>query len=102
MTRGDIWWGDFPDFGRRPCLVLTRSSAIQVLRRVVVVPATTRIRGAPSEVLLDQDDGLPRECVLSFDNLETIPKAWLVERICVLRGERLVEVCRTLNRVLGC
>ena len=70
MSRGDICWVTLPDEGkRRPVLVLTRNEAIPVLKRVVIAYLTTRIRGFPIEVRLDADDGLPRECVVNFDNL---------------------------------
>ncbi len=72
------------------------------MHSVVAVPATSTVRGAPSELLLDEDDGMPRECVLSFDNITHVRKSMFVERICALRGERLAEVCRTLDRATGC
>jgi len=56
------------------------------LRRVLVVPATTMIRGAPSEVLLTEEDGMPRLYALSLDNVTTLPKSHLTERICRLRA----------------
>lgn len=102
MNRGEVWWVEVPGDVRRPHLVLTRQSAIGVLTKVMAVPATRRIRGAPSELLLDEDDGMPSECVLSFDNIATLRKSLFVERICALRGERLIEVCRTLDRATGC
>ncbi len=102
MTRGEVWWGEHPEAGRRPYLVLTRQEAIRVRRRVVVVPATRTIRGIATEVLLTEDDGMPRSCVLSLDNVMTMPKALLTERICRLRGERMIEACRALQLATGC
>lgn len=101
MNRGDVWWVESPK-GRRPHLILSRQAAIRFLDRLIAVPATTTIRGIPSELALDEDDGMPRECVLSFDNIRSVPKSLFVERICSLRGERLIEVCRTLDRATGC
>ncbi len=97
-----MWWGEDPDAGRRPFLILTRESAIPVLQRLVAVPATRTIRGAPTEVILDEDDGMPDRCALSFDSVTTVPKALLTERICRLRVDRLAEVCRTLEIATGC
>ena len=97
-----MWWGEDPDAGRRPFLILTREAAIPVLQRVVAVPATRTIRGAPTEVLLDEDDGMPARCALSFDNVTTVPKTLLTERICRLGLDRLAEVCRTLGIATGC
>ena len=102
MTRGEIWWVEHPEAGRRPCLVLTREAAIPILRRLVVVPATRTIRGIPTEVVLDVEDGMPERCVLTFDNLATVPKAHLTERICRLGVDRLAEVCRALRAATAC
>lgn len=102
MNRGEIWWVEAPELGRRPYLILTRQPAIDVLNAVLSVPATRRIRGAPSEVLLDTDDGMPEPCALSFDNIATMPKAFFVERICRLRVEKLDEVCGVLAIATGC
>jgi mRNA-degrading endonuclease toxin of MazEF toxin-antitoxin module len=41
-------------------------------------------RGVASEVPLGPDDGLPRDCALSLDNLRTVPRAQLAEPIVAL------------------
>jgi mRNA interferase MazF len=102
VTRGEVWWAEHPDAGRRPFLVLTREAAIPVLRRVLAVPATRTIRNIPTEVVLDLEDGMPERCALSFDNVTTLPKALLTERICRLGVDRLVEACRALRIATGC
>jgi mRNA-degrading endonuclease toxin of MazEF toxin-antitoxin module len=83
-------------------MILSRQSSISVMQRVVAVPATRTIRGGPSELLLDEDDGMPSECVLAFDNITNVSKALFVEHICTIRGERLAEVCRAIERTTGC
>ncbi|MGH2734466.1 MAG: type II toxin-antitoxin system PemK/MazF family toxin [Actinomycetota bacterium] len=102
MNRGEVWWAEHPDAGRRPYLILTRQGAIPVLTRLLAVPATRTIRRIPTEVLLDQGDGMAKECALAFDNLATIPKSLFTERICRLRAERLDEVCRAMRLATGC
>jgi mRNA interferase MazF len=102
VTRGEVWWAEHPEAGRRPFLILTREAAIPVLTRVLAVPATRTIRNIPSEVLLSEDDGMPERCALSFDNVTTLPKALLTERICRLGVERLTEACRALKIASGC
>lgn len=102
MNRGEVWWVEQPDAKRRPYLVLTRSRAIPALQRVLAVPATTTIRGIRTEVPLDERDGLPRPCVLSFDNVETVPKWGFVERITTLRESRIGEVCDALAAATDC
>ncbi|CAN5726425.1 hypothetical protein BH18ACT15_BH18ACT15_03640 [soil metagenome] len=78
MRRGDVIWADLgPPAGRRPTLVLTRDVAIPVLSAVVVAPISRTRRGIASEVKLGVDEGLPRECAASCDNLLTVPKMLL-------------------------
>lgn len=102
MNRGEIWWLEHPEAGRRPVCILSRQAAIPVLANVLVVPATRTIRSIPSEVPLGPDDGMPAECVLSFDNVATVPKALLTERITALAPERLDELCTALGVATGC
>jgi mRNA interferase MazF len=46
-----------PPDKKRTGVVLTRESAIGYLSTVTVVPVTTTIRGVPSEVVLNEDEG---------------------------------------------
>ena len=102
VNRGEVWWAEHPEAGRRPFLVLTRQAAIPVLDRVLAVPATRTIRDIPTELLLDEDDGMPERCALSFDNITTIPKALLTELITKLPMGKLEEVCRALRAATAC
>ena len=102
MNRGEVWWYELPDFGRRPGCILTRQVAIPGLNSVLVAPATRTLRGISSEVRLGPEYGKPDGCVLSFDNLVTVPKVLLVERICELGSERLPELCAALDAATGC
>ena len=45
---------------------------------------------------------MPRTCVTSIDNLSTIAKGQLVERITVLGPAKMDEVCRALNATVAC
>lgn len=102
INRGEVWWADIPEAGTRPVLVLSRQAAIPVLNRVVVVPATRRIRGIPTEVELGPEDGMPERCALSFDNVVTLSKTFLTSRICSLSPARLAAVCRAWSAVVDC
>lgn len=102
VNRGEVWWAELPGVGRRPVMVLTRQGAIDVLTSVLCVPATRTIRGIPTELELDEDDGMPSACALSFDNLATVPRSMLTTRICRLGSERLAEVCHCLKVAAGC
>ena len=102
MNRGEVWWLEHPDAGRRPACILTRQAAIPALRAVLIAPATRTVRGIPSEVLLGRDDGMPEDCALSFDNLTTVPKALLTERITRLTPAKLADLCAALDVATGC
>lgn len=102
VKRGEMWWVELPDQKARPYLVLTRNAAIPVVDRVIAVPATSSIRNIPSELVLGTSDGMSRDCALSFDNIETIPKWAFRDRISALRAPRLAEVCSALAIATGC
>jgi len=87
---------------RRPFLVMTRSAAIPVLHSVLAAPITRTIRDIPTELKLGPDDGMPDECVASFDNLRVVPKAYLVDQICTLRPSRLTAACAALRTAVDC
>lgn len=102
MNRGEVWWLEHPEAGRRPACVLTRAAAVPVLNAVLVAPATRTIRGLPTEVPLGPDDGMPADCVLAFDALTTVPKAMLTERITAVPEARHGELCEALRVATGC
>jgi len=99
--QGEIWWADGTD-KRRPVLVVSRSQAAAALRRVVVAPVTRTIRGIPTEIALDDRHGLGVECCASFDNLQLIPKAALVERVGRLEVGEDRAICRALEALADC
>lgn len=102
MNRGEVWWVEHPAAGRRPGCVLTRQAAIPVLNAVLVAPATRTVRGIPTEVAIGPEDGMPEECVLTFDNLAAVPKSLLTERITRLGPAKLAELCAALTIATGC
>jgi mRNA interferase MazF len=102
VNRGEVWWVAEPSAGRRPACVLTRQAALPVLSSVTVALVTRTVRGAPSELVLDVEDGMPERCAITLDNLATLPKALFVERITRLGVARLEELCRALRLVTGC
>lgn len=100
--RGEVWWGELESVGRRPFLILTRDAAIPVLAGLVCAPVTRTVREIPTELPLGLDDGMPVACAASFDNLRTIPKAALTQRITRLHPERIDEACRALRIAVEC
>lgn len=100
--RGEIWWADIPGDKRRPVLIMTRERFIPRLGSVLVAPVTTRVRDIPTEVRLGEGQGLPRPCAASFDNVLTLPKGVLQERISRLDAEILAQSCRAYRFAADC
>ncbi|HVA43826.1 MAG TPA: type II toxin-antitoxin system PemK/MazF family toxin [Acidimicrobiales bacterium] len=101
--RGELWWCELPDIGRRPVLVLSRDAAIPRLRRTLIAPCTTTIRHLPSEVLLEPGgDPVPRLTAISLDSVESVSIVVLVDRLGTLSTERMREVCAALEVAVDC
>lgn len=98
--QGDVWWAE-TEYKRRPVLMITRSHAIPVLKRVVVAPVSRTVRGIPTEIGLGPNEGLPSECAASFDNLQTILRSALTEKVGAL-GLRREEICSALRALADC
>ena len=102
VARGEVWWYENPDAGRRPCLVVTRSDACEVLHQVLAVPATRNRRGIPSEVAVDETDGMPQASVFAVDNTGLVRTSLLTERITVLSPVVMAEVCSAFGAAMDC
>lgn len=101
--RGEVWWCELPGIGRRPVVVLSRNAAIPRLRRTLIGPCTTTIRGLASEVVLEPDeDPVPRRCAINLDSVESVAVAVLVQRIGRLADERMRQICAALEVAVGC
>ena len=102
-ARGEVWWCELADVGRRPVVVLSRDAAIPRLRRTLIGPCTTTIRGIPSEVLLEPgDDPVPRTSVVNLDSVESVSLGTLVERLGRLSDERMRQICEALDIAVAC
>jgi mRNA interferase MazF len=102
-ARGEVWWCELAEAGRRPVVVLSRDAAIPRLRRTLIGPCTTTIRGIPSEVLLQPgDDPVPRPSVVNLDSVESVPLGTLVERLGRLNDERMRQICNALEIAVAC
>ncbi len=97
MRRGEVWWAELPQpIGRRPVLLLSRDTAYRVRTAVTVAVITRTIRNIPTEVPLDQEDGMPAKCVVNLDDILTIPKSRLTERITALSPEKMSAVAKAI------
>jgi len=103
IGRGDIRLYSFelPD-KKRPVVVLTRDSAIGYLAAVTVAPITSTIRGVPSEVVLDEEDGMKTHCAVNLHNAVTVSQDRLGKRVARLSAQRMKEICGALRFALGC
>jgi mRNA interferase MazF len=103
MQRGEIWFAAVPDGGDRPVLVLTRDPVADRTGRVVVAALTRTRRGVVSEVPLTvADDDVASDCVVSFDNLHTLPRSAFRRRLTTLSPPRMARVCRALRAAVAC
>ncbi len=101
--RGEVWWCELPEIGRRPVVVLSRDAVIPRHRRALVAPCTTTIRGLVSEVVLEpSEDPVPRQCAINLDSVESVSIAVLVERLGRLADGRMREVCAALAIAVDC
>ena len=102
-ARGEVWWCELAEIGRRPVVVLSRDVAIPRLRRTLIGPCTTTIRGIPSEVLLEPgEDPVPRTSVVNLDSVESVSLGTLVERLGRLSDERMRQICEALEIAVAC
>ena len=101
MKRGEIRWYKFhaPD-KQRPVLILSRNSVLEYLAEATIVPITTTIRDIPSEVILIKEDGMPKECAINCDHIQTVSKAKIGALIATLSVEKLAQVSRAIRFAL--
>lgn len=103
MQRGEIWFATVPGGGDRPVLVLTRDPVADRMGSVVVAHLTRTERGLVSELRLSAErDGVPSDCVVSFDNIQTIPRAHFRRPVTQLSAARMADACRVMAAATGC
>jgi mRNA interferase MazF len=102
-ARGEVWWCELAEVGRRPVVVLSRDAAIPRLRRTLIGPCTTTVRGIPSEVLLEPgEDPVPQTSVVNLDSVESVSLGTLVERLGRLSDQRMRQICDALEVAVAC
>jgi mRNA interferase MazF len=102
MRKGEVWWAKLPPpLGHRPVVLLSRDEAYTVRSAISVAEVTTRIRGIPVEVVLGPEDGLPKRCVANLDTIVTIRKELLIERITILRNEKVEQIDAAIKFALS-
>jgi mRNA interferase MazF len=102
LKQYEIWWAALPKpAGRRPVLLLSRNESYTYLTKVLAVEITTTIRHIPVEVPVGRREGLTRPSVANCDNVHTVTRDALRERIGVLASSRHFEVKRALGHALA-
>jgi mRNA interferase MazF len=81
-------------------LLLTRDAAYTVRASITVAPITRTIRSIPVEVPIGPADGMPVPCVVNLDDIITIPKPLLLNRITVLSHEKMEAVAGAITFAL--
>lgn len=84
-----------------PVVILTRDSALEFLGEVTVAPITSTIRDIPTEVLLGKADGLPRECAINLDHIQSVARGRIGPLITKLKTEKLLLLRAALLFALG-
>jgi mRNA interferase MazF len=102
VTQGDVYWCIFeqPD-KKRPVVILTRTPAISFLNGISIAPLTRTMRDTPSFVFLDKDDGVPTECCVNLDAIQTLDKSRFVDYITTLPRDRMIEVRQAIEFAFG-
>jgi len=103
LARGEVWQLRFasPD-KRRPVLVVSRQSLLEVLHTATVAPITTQMRGSPTEVELDIAEGLKTKCCVNLANLLTVRQSELRRFVGTVGPEKMRRVCRAISIATGC
>jgi len=101
MKHGEIRWYKFvkPD-KKRPVLILTRDSVLEYLGEITVAPITRTIRNIPSEVFLSKVEGMPRDCAVNCDHLQTVSKGRIGSLITSLTPAKMADVGRAIRFAL--
>jgi mRNA interferase MazF len=103
LTRGDVRLYRFPlPDKERPVVVLTRDTLINRLSTVTIASITSSVRGAVSEVVLDEDDGMKNTCAVNLHNTATVPQQRLGKKVGQLSEARMSQLCAALRFALGC
>ena len=101
MNRGDVWLINLGGrTGTRPGVVLTRQNILQYLNKVTVAEITTKGKGYPTEVYIDQKANLSKPSFIQADNLHTIPKDLLEKYVGTLDSQTMLEVSRKVALAL--
>jgi mRNA interferase MazF len=79
---------------------LSRDAAYRVRAAVTVAPVTRTMRNIPVEVVLDRSDGMPTRCMVNLDDITTLPKVLIKQRITALSPEKIHQIDEAIRFAL--
>ena len=100
VGHAQVWWADLDKI--RPVVVLTRERVAGRLRRLLVAPVTTTVRGIPTEVGLGSVEGVKDGSVANLDNAQLIGAERLLRRAGTIGRDRWPEFCAAMAAVMDC
>jgi mRNA interferase MazF len=74
---------------------------LEYLGEVTVALITTTVRDIPSEVFLSRSDGVPQDCAINCDHLQTVSKGKIGALITSLPAAKMAAVGRAIRFALG-
>ena len=111
IKRGDVFWVEFPNSevigseqaGLRPVVVISNNTGNRFSPNVIVALLTTKIKKGriPTHVELSVKDGLPKNSIVLCEQLRTISKERLGEKITNLRANKMEEIDVAIKVSLG-
>jgi len=102
MERGEVRrYGFGRTDKKRPVVILSRQSALEFLGEVTIAPVTSTVRDIPSEVFLSAHDGMPRDCAVNLDHIQTVAKGKIGPVIAVLGAAKMDELRDAILFALG-
>ena len=104
IKRGQIYYADLSPAkgseqgGLRPVLIIQNDVGNKYAPTVIVAVITSRHTKAnlPTHIWLNAECGLPKESMVECEQVRTIDKVRLKERICHLEGDVLKEIDKAL------
>ena len=81
-------------------VILTRNSVLEYLGEATVAPVTSTVRDIPSEVVLTREDGVPKDCAVNCDHLQTVSKSKIGALITTLSSEKLTQISKAIRFAL--
>jgi mRNA interferase MazF len=102
VRRGEVRWYKFaPPDKKRPVVIIIREAILDYLGEVTVAPITSTIRDIPSEVRLFKEDGMPQDCAINCDHIQTVAKNRLGSLLTTLPAAKMREVSEAIAFALG-